>query len=71
MIVEMARSIIKAVGLLNQLWGEVVATTMYILNISPTKAILNQTPYKAWKGKKPSISHLKVFGCIAYALVKS
>ena len=33
--------------------------------------MLDQTPYEAWKGVKPSIAHLKVFGCIAYALTNS
>jgi len=42
-----------------------------MLNISPTKAVLNQTPYEAWRGNKPKVSHLRVFGCIAYSLVNS
>ena len=25
------------------------------------------TPYEAWTGEKPSVQHLKVFGCEAYA----
>nr|GEZ10161.1 retrovirus-related Pol polyprotein from transposon TNT 1-94 [Tanacetum cinerariifolium] len=29
------------------------------------------TPYEAWKGNKPKVSHLRVFGCIAYALLNS
>ena len=65
----MVKSLLKAKGLPNQFWGEAVATTLYLLNISPTKAVLYQTPYEAWMGKKPRVSHLKVLGCIAYALV--
>ena len=48
-----------------------MATSVYLLNISPTKAMLNQTPYKAWKGTKPLVSHLRTFGCISYALINS
>ena len=70
-IVEMARSMLKARGLPNQFWAEAVATSVYLRNISPTKAVMNQTPYEAWHNVKPLVSHLKVFGCIAYALVKS
>ncbi|GKA51089.1 retrovirus-related pol polyprotein from transposon TNT 1-94 [Tanacetum coccineum] len=28
-------------------------------------------PFEAWRGVKPSIRNLKVFGCVAYALVKT
>ena len=24
------------------------------------------TPYEAWKGSKPSVAHLKVFGCVGF-----
>lgn len=70
-VVEMARSLLKGKGLPNQYWAEAVATSVYLLNISPTKAVMNQTPYEAWKGKSPSVSHLRIFGCIAYALINS
>ena len=68
-VVEMARSMLKAKRLSDKFWGEAVATTVYLLNISPTRAVYNQTSYEAWKHKKPQVSHLKVFGCVAYALV--
>lgn len=57
-----------ASNLPKQLWAEVVATAIYLLNISPTNAVMNRTPYEAWKGRKPKVSHLKIFGCIAYVL---
>ena len=65
----MARSMIKAKGLPDLLWAEVVAIIVYLLNLSLRRAILNKT--EAWSDKKPWVSHLKVFGCIAYALVKT
>jgi len=68
-VVEMARSLLNGRGLPVHFWGEAVAAAVYLLNLSPTKAVLNQTPYEAWTGRKPRVSHLKVFGCIAYALV--
>jgi hypothetical protein len=40
--------------------------TVYILNRSPTKALNNRTPYEAWHGCKPAVSHLWVFGCLAF-----
>ncbi|KAL0451419.1 UNVERIFIED_CONTAM: Retrovirus-related Pol polyprotein from transposon RE1 [Sesamum latifolium] len=41
---------------------------MKILRLQ-TKAIDGKTPYKAWKGVKPSVAHLKVFGSVCYAYV--
>lgn len=70
-VVEMARSLLKEKELPNKYWAEAVATSVCLLNLSPTKAVLNQTPYEAWSGEKPSVSHLKIFGCIAYALIDS
>lgn len=50
-------------------WAEAVNTAVSILNRSPTKAVLNRTPFEAWFGEKPVISHMKVFGCVCYAHV--
>ncbi|GJR77081.1 retrovirus-related pol polyprotein from transposon TNT 1-94 [Tanacetum coccineum] len=67
----MARSMMNAKGVPKTFWAEAVATSVYLLNISPTKAVYNRTPYEAWKGNKPKVSHLRVFGCITYALINS
>ena len=36
--------------------------TMYILNRVLTKAVL-KTPFELWKGWKPSLRHMRVWGC--------
>ncbi|KAL6321449.1 hypothetical protein AAG906_016548 [Vitis piasezkii] len=35
----------------------------------PTKPLLNKTPIEAWSGRKPSVRHFKVFGCLCYSQV--
>ena len=70
-IVEMSRSMMTAKKIPNQLWAEAVNTTIYILNRSPTKAVMNKTPFQAWHHKRPPVDHLKVFGCIAYAHIST
>lgn len=70
-VVEMARSMLKSKNLPNQFWAEAIHTAVYLLNISPTRAVIGQTPVEAWKGRKPWVSHLRIFGCIAYALINS
>jgi hypothetical protein len=42
-------------------------TAVYILNLSPTKALNGRTSYEAWHGRKPTVSYLRVFGCIAFS----
>ncbi|KAJ8752089.1 hypothetical protein K2173_001764 [Erythroxylum novogranatense] len=63
-VVEMGRSMLQEKGIPKCFRAEAVAATVYLLNISPTKAVLNQTPYEAWRGNNPKVSHLRVFGCI-------
>ena len=42
----------------------------YIWNHIPTFVINGRkTPLRVWSGKKPDVSHLKVFGCMAYGHV--
>ncbi|KAA3461149.1 Retrovirus-related Pol polyprotein from transposon TNT 1-94 [Gossypium australe] len=48
---------------------EAVNTVVYIQNRLPTKALDHKTPYEAWFRFKPTLAHLKVFGCLCYAHV--
>ncbi|KAK3124877.1 hypothetical protein QOZ80_7BG0595270 [Eleusine coracana subsp. coracana] len=47
--------------------GEAVVTAVYILNCSSTKALDGKMSYEAWHGRKPTVSHLRTFGCLAFA----
>jgi hypothetical protein len=66
-VVGMARALLKQRGLLAMFWGEAVVTAIYILNRSPTKALDGRMPYEVWHGRKPAVSHLRVFGCLTFA----
>ena len=50
------------------LWGEVVRTTGYLINKSPSIPLAFDIPEKVLTGEV-SNSHLKVFGCKAFAHV--
>jgi len=50
-------------------WGEAFMTAIYLKNRSPTKAVSATTPEELWSGSKVDLSHLRVFGSIAYAHV--
>lgn len=65
-VVEMARCMLKAMQVPPKFWAEAISAAVYVLNRSPTKSLLNKTPFEAWHGVKPNVSHLKVFGCTAH-----
>jgi hypothetical protein len=46
-----------------------VGTACYLVNRSPSLALDDKTPQEVWTGKKPSLTHLKVFSCDAYVHV--
>jgi hypothetical protein len=47
-------------------WAEATATTVYVLNRSPTKGVAGKTPFEVWHGKRMVVHHLRTFGCVAY-----
>ena len=53
----------------NYFCAEVVATATYIMNRTPTVAVHGMTPEEKFTSKKPDVSHLRMFGCIAYVHV--
>lgn len=53
----------------HRFWAETLSAMVYLRNRSPTKVLRDVTPHEAWSGSKRSISHLRIFGCTAYAHV--
>ena len=68
-LVESVRSMLVGANLPQRFWAEALATAVYLRNRSPTKSLDGLTPHEAWIGVKPSVSHLNVFGCTAFAHV--
>ena len=66
-LLEKARAMMGATNITNMLWAEAIANAAYVRNRSPPSALQNITPFEAWCGHKPSVKHLRTFGCIAYA----
>ena len=66
---KVIRAMLNEKKMLDYFWAEAVATTIYIMNRTPTAAVHGMMPEKKYIGRKPDISHLKVFGCIAYVHV--
>ncbi|KAJ0868674.1 putative RNA-directed DNA polymerase [Helianthus annuus] len=65
-ILGTTRTMLKAKNVPAYMWGEAIRHATYVLNRVITRAVKNKTPYEAFKGVKPNVEHLKVFGCLAY-----
>lgn len=64
-IVEAGRSLLHAKHLAIELWGEAIAFTVYTLN-RVSNSISSTTHHQMWNGLIPNVSHLRIFGSIAF-----
>jgi hypothetical protein len=69
MLMEKARCMFSGVRLGKEFWVEAVGIACYLVNRSPSSTLDDKTPQEVWTGKKPSLTHLKVFGYEAYVHV--
>jgi hypothetical protein len=51
------------------LWVEACNTAVYVKNHCPHRILGMSTPEEAFTGKKPDVSHFKIFGSSAYVHV--
>jgi len=65
---ELARTMLNETELPKYFWVNVVSTTCYVLNRVLIRPMLKKTTYELFKGRKPNVSHLKVFGCKCFIL---
>jgi hypothetical protein len=68
-LMEKARTMLSGAKLGQEFWAEEVGTTCYLVNRSPSSALDDKTPHEVMTRKKPSLQHLRVFGCDAYVHV--
>ncbi|RVW50232.1 Retrovirus-related Pol polyprotein from transposon TNT 1-94 [Vitis vinifera] len=61
-LLDMVKSMLSSSKLPKLLWTEALKTTVYILNRVPTKAV-PKTPFELLKCWKPSLRHMRVWGC--------
>ena len=60
------RSILKDKSLPLKLWGKDISIRVYVLNRSSSKSLQGKTSYEMWSGKKPKLSHLRIFDSIVH-----
>ncbi|KAJ9556327.1 LOW QUALITY PROTEIN: hypothetical protein OSB04_010941 [Centaurea solstitialis] len=64
-LLDMVRTMMCHSTLPMSFWGHALETAAHILNRAPTKSV-EKTPYELWKGKKPNMSFLRIWGCEVY-----
>jgi hypothetical protein len=65
-IKEGTRTLLIDSGLSNKYWGAAAKNFAYVRNRTRTAKTGEKTPIELFTGKRPSVSHLRVFGCVAY-----
>ena len=69
-LVELARAMMIARATPEFLWEYAIAHAAYLRERAPTNPLPAMTPYQAWHGQKPDISHLREFGSPVYILLQ-
>ena len=68
-ILEKAKCMCAHADLPKSLWAEAASTACYVYNRLPNAPLKCKSPHEVWYSRKPDLSNLRVFGCVAYALV--
>ena len=65
-VVCRASAMLSTAGIPVGFWPEAVRCATYLKNRSPHRGI-GKTPFEAYRGTPPDISHVRIFGCRCYA----
>jgi len=66
---ECVRCMLDVAGLPKEYWAFAVSVAVYLTHCTPTGLVVGKTLYEAWHGRKPSLKHIHVFGCLAFVHV--
>ena len=68
-IVGAARAMLHDQSLPFFLWAEACSIVVYLQNRSPHRAVGNKKTKNSFTGKKPEVSHFRIFGCLTFSHV--
>jgi Reverse transcriptase (RNA-dependent DNA polymerase)/Integrase core domain/gag-polypeptide of LTR copia-type/GAG-pre-integrase domain len=65
-LLEVTRALLFSANLPKIYWSYAVLTGCYLINRLPSRVLDFQSPFEILYGRKPNISHLRVFGCTCF-----
>jgi hypothetical protein len=68
-LMEVERSMMFHTNVTKKFWGDAVMTACYLINRTPTKVLQDVSTFEVLNKTKPSLDHLRVFGCVCFVLV--
>src|ERR1700742_2036699 len=69
-LAERITAMLNESGLPRTFWADCLAAIVHVWNRLPTSAVYDSTPYQKWYKSKPSVGHIRVWGCVAYVHVQ-
>jgi transposase InsO family protein len=66
-LTDLVNAMLDIAGLSKAWWGEAILTASHVLNRIPNKS-KETTPYEIWVGRKPSLSYLRTWECLAKSM---
>ena len=61
---DLVNAMLDTAELSKEWWGEAILTACHVLNRVPTKN-KEITPFEEWEKKRPTLSYLRTWGCLA------
>ena len=65
-IMEAARAMLHDQDIPMHIWEKAARTMVYVQNCTPHRVLENKNFEEVFSGKKPEVSHLRIFGCPVY-----
>ncbi|KAL0641221.1 hypothetical protein Bca4012_102626 [Brassica carinata] len=53
----------------DRFWSDAVTTACYLINRTPTLILQGLSPFEVLNRYKPSLEHMKIFGCLCFVMV--
>lgn len=71
-LMDRARAMRLAANVPPNRWDEFLVTANYLTTRTPSRSLPGgMTPFEAWHGRKPDLSHLREIGCRAFVLIQN